>query len=136
MEEKKTKENSVSVVEAKYFTFAQSPNELLLDGGLKLGPITLAYETYGELNQDKTNAILICHSLSGDAHAAGYHEGDKEPGWWDSMIGPGKAFDTTKYFVICSNCLGGCKGSTGPSSIDPNTSKPYALDFQIGRAHV
>ncbi|MBI5873651.1 MAG: homoserine O-acetyltransferase [Candidatus Omnitrophica bacterium] len=131
MEEKKTKENSIGVVETKYFTFAQPPNELLLDGGHKLGPITLAYETYGELNQDKTNAILICHALSGDAHAAGYHQGDKEPGWWDSMIGPGKAFDTTKYFVVCSNCLGGCKGSTGPSSINPINSKPYALDFPI-----
>ena len=118
-------------VETKYYTFADPPNELCLEGGQKLGPITLAYETYGELNKDKANAILICHALSGDAHAAGFHKGDSHPGWWDSMIGPGKAFDTSKYFVICSNVLGGCKGSTGPSSVNPKTAKPYALDFPI-----
>ena len=121
----------IDIVETKYFTFAQPPNELCLEGGQKLGPITLAYETYGELNKDKTNAILICHALSGDAHAAGVCKGDDHPGWWDAMIGAGKAFDTSKYFVICSNILGGCKGSTGPSSVDPKTSKPYALDFPI-----
>lgn len=118
-------------VETKYYTFANPPNELCLEGGQKLGPITLAYETYGELNKDKTNAILICHALSGDAHAAGFHKGDSDPGWWDSMIGPGKAFDTSKYFVVCSNILGGCKGSAGPSSVNPKTAKPYALDFPI-----
>ena len=123
--------NSVGIVETKYVTFAQPPHELLLEGGQKLGSITLAYETYGELNSDKSNAVLIAHALSGDAHAAGYHEGEKDPGWWDSMIGPGKAFDTSKYFVICSNIIGGCKGSTGPSSVDPKTGKPYALDFPI-----
>jgi len=124
-------ENSVGIVKEKYFTFAQSPNELKLESGQVLGPITLAYETYGTLNKDKTNAILIEHALSGDAHPAGFHEGDKDPGWWDSMIGPHKAFDTTKYFVICSNIIGGCKGSTGPSSINPKTGKPYALDFPL-----
>jgi len=129
MEDKKV--NSIGLVDTKYFTFAEPPNELLLDGKQKLGPITLAYETYGSLNADKSNAVLICHALSGDAHAAGFHSQDKSPGWWDSMIGPGKAFDTSKYFVICSNCLGGCKGSTGPWSINPKTDKPYALDFPI-----
>ena len=123
--------NSIGIVETKSFTFANPPDEMVLDGGHKLGPVTLAYETYGELNQDKTNAVLICHALSGDAHAAGLHEGDDAPGWWDVMIGPGKAFDTTKYFVICSNIIGGCKGSTGPSSINPETQKHYALDFPI-----
>jgi len=118
-------------VETKYYKFAEPPNELCLDCGQKLGPVILAYETYGELNKDKTNAILICHALSGDAHAAGFHKGDSHPGWWDSMIGPGKAFDTSKYFVICSNIIGGCKGSTGPSSVNPKTAKPYALDFPI-----
>jgi homoserine O-acetyltransferase len=122
---------SVGVVEVKSFTFAQSPQELQLDGGQKLGPVTLAYETYGTLNADKTNAILICHALSGDAHAAGFHKDDPEAGWWDSMIGPGKAFDTTKYFCICPNVIGGCKGSTGPSSVNPKTGKPYGLDFPI-----
>jgi homoserine O-acetyltransferase len=123
--------NSVGIVETKYFTFAEPPKELLLDGGQRLGPITLGYETYGELNRDKSNAILVCHALSGNAHAAGFHAGEEDAGWWDSMIGPGKAFDTTKYFVICSNVIGGCKGSTGPASINPKTNKPYALDFPI-----
>jgi homoserine O-acetyltransferase len=124
--------NSVGLVSTKFFTFAEPPNELVLESGAKLGPITLAYETYGELNEEKSNAILILHALSGDAHAAGYHSSeDVKPGWWDIMIGPGKAFNTNKYFVICSNVIGGCKGSTGPSSINPKTGKPYALDFPI-----
>lgn len=124
-------DKSVGLVKPEYFTFAEPPKELLLESGQKLSPITLAYETYGTLNKDKTNAILVGHALSGDAHAAGLHEGDKSPGWWDTMIGPGKAFDTAKYFVICSNIIGGCKGSTGPSSINPKTGKRYALDFPI-----
>lgn len=122
---------SIETVETKYFTFANPPNELALESGEKLGPITLAYETYGKLNEQKSNAVLILHALSGDAHAAGFHEGDKNPGWWDVMIGPGKCFDTEQYFVICSNVIGGCKGSTGPSSINPKTNKPYALEFPI-----
>ncbi|MDX9973613.1 MAG: homoserine O-acetyltransferase [FCB group bacterium] len=125
-------EGSIGIVETKSFTFAESPNEMELDCGRTLGPITLAYETYGTLNADGSNAILVLHALSGDAHAAGYHTTlDKKPGWWDSMIGPGKGFDTNKYFVICSNCLGGCQGSTGPCSIDPATGKPYGLRFPI-----
>lgn len=122
---------NLGVVETKYFTFAEPPHELELRSGIRLGPVTLAYETYGKLNTDKSNAVLICHALSGDAHAAGYHEGDKKPGWWDGMIGPGKAFDTNEYFVICSNVIGGCKGSTGPSSINPKTGKPYGLNFPV-----
>jgi homoserine O-acetyltransferase len=125
-----TKKN-LGMVETKYFTFAEPPNELFLESERTLGPITLAYETYGCLNRDKTNAILVAHALSGDAHAAGYHESEKSPGWWDTMIGPGKAFDTDRYFVISSNVLGGCKGSTGPSSPDPRTGKPYGLDFPV-----
>lgn len=93
--------------------------------------MAIAYETYGRLNRDKSNAILVCHALSGDAHAAGRHDGDKKPGWWDIAIGPGKAFDTGKYFVICSNIIGGCKGSTGPSSVNPATGKPYGLEFPV-----
>ena len=89
------------------------------------------YETYGELNKEKSNAILICHALTGDAHAAGWHEGDKKPGWWDIVIGPGKALDSEKYFIICSNVLGGCKGTTGPSSINPKTGNPYGLNFPV-----
>jgi homoserine O-acetyltransferase/O-succinyltransferase len=118
-------------VETKFFTFAEPPEELVLESGEKLGPVTLAYETYGRLNASKSNAILICHALSGDAHAAGYHAGKQKPGWWDNTIGPGKAFDTDRYFVICSNVIGGCKGSTGPASINPETGKPYALSFPI-----
>jgi homoserine O-acetyltransferase len=123
------KEENLGIVETKYFTFAEPPYEMPLEFGGKLGPITLAYETYGELNSDKSNAVLILHALSADAHAAGYHVGDKDPGWWDPMIGSGKAFDTDKHFVICSNVIGGCKGSTGPYSLDPSTGKPYALNF-------
>ncbi len=124
--------DSVGIVEQKYFTFAQTPNEISLECGKKLGPITIAYETYGELSPKKDNAILILHALSGDAHAAGYNsESDKKPGWWDNMIGPGKAFDTNRYFVICSNFLGGCKGTTGPASINPKTDKEYGLLFPM-----
>lgn len=121
----------VGVVETKYFHSASPPNELILESGEKLGPITVAYETYGQLNDQRSNAILILHALSGDAHAAGFQKGDEKPGWWDDMIGPGKAFDTDKYFVICSNVLGGCKGTTGPSSVNPGTGKKYGLDFPI-----
>jgi homoserine O-acetyltransferase len=103
----------------------------MLESGESLGPITVAYETYGTLNDQRSNAILILHALTGDAHAAGFHEGDEKPGWWDDMIGPGKAFDTDKYFMICSNVLGGCKGTTGPCSINPKTGKPYGLDFPV-----
>ena len=125
------KEKGVGEVKTGYFTFAEHPHELKLESGQSLGPVTLAYEAYGTLNKEKSNAILVCHALSGDAHAAGFYEGDKSPGWWDEMIGPGKALDTNKYFVLCSNVIGGCKGSTGPASVNPKTGKPYALGFPI-----
>ena len=122
-------ENSVGIVETKYFTFDE---KIRLENGRDFGPITIAYETYGKLNKAKDNAILVMHALTGDAHAAGYHsEEDKKPGWWDDMIGPNKAFDTNEYFVICQNILGGCKGTTGPSSVNPLTGKPYAMDFPV-----
>ncbi len=117
----------LGLVEPQYFHF----DELRLESGAVLRPVTLCYETYGTLNHGNSNAILITHAFSGDAHAAGYHRGDRKPGWWDNMIGPGKAFDTNKYFVICSNVIGGCAGSTGPSSINPATGKRYALDFPL-----
>ncbi|WP_309398359.1 homoserine O-acetyltransferase MetX [Cerasicoccus maritimus] len=102
------------------------------EGGGVLPGFTLRYESYGRLNAQKTNAILICHALSGDHHAAGVHDlHDKKTGWWNTMIGPGKPIDTNEYFVICSNCLGGCQGSTGPSSINPATGKRYCLDFPV-----
>lgn len=122
---------SVGTVETKQYTFAPPPGGLELEGGDTLGPVTLAYETYGAPAPDRSNAILILHALSGDAHAAGYHAGDARPGWWDMMIGPGKAFDTNRYFVICANCLGGCMGSTGPSSVNPATGIPYGIDFPV-----
>jgi homoserine O-acetyltransferase len=103
----------------------------VLESGEKLGPITLAYETYGTLNEKKTNTILVLHTLSGDAHAAGRSRDDCAVGWWDNLIGPGKGIDTDKYFVICSNVIGGCKGSTGPSSINLETGSPYALMFPV-----
>lgn len=122
-------ENSVGIVETKYFSFDEKIN---LENGLEFGPITVAYETYGELNENKDNAILLLHALSGDAHAAGYHsENDKKPGWWNEMTGPGKAFDTNKFFIISSNFLGGCKGTTGPSSINQETGKPYGITFPV-----
>jgi homoserine O-acetyltransferase len=131
MKERLMNDNPLGIVKTQYFSFAEPPNILQLKSGLSLGPVTLAYETYGTLNTEKSNAILVCHALSGDAHAAGLHEEDKSAGWWDDMIGPGKALDTNLYFMICCNVIGGCKGSTGPSSINPETGKPYAIDFPV-----
>ena len=105
---------------------------ITLEGGHTLSGYQLVYETYGKLNNKKSNAVLICHALSGDHHAAGYHDiDDKKPGWWDAYIGPGKPIDTTYLFVVCLNNLGGCKGSTGPVSINPDTGKPFGPDFPI-----
>ena len=118
----------MNTVETKFFKINEP---ILLESGKELKEVDVAYETYGTLNSDADNAILLLHALTGDAHAAGYHEGDTRPGWWDDMVGSGKAFDTDKYFVVCSNMLGGCKGTTGPSSINPETGKQYALDFPV-----
>ncbi len=107
------------------------PAPLALEGGSVLPEVAIAYETYGRLNDEKTNAVLVCHALSGDAHAAGHHAGDDRPGWWDGLIGPGKALDTDRFFVICSNVVSGCQGSTGPSSIDPATGRPYGARFPV-----
>jgi homoserine O-acetyltransferase len=105
---------------------------LPLDCGRTLSSYDLIVETYGELNADKSNAVLICHALSGDHHAAGYHSmEDRKPGWWDTAIGPGKAIDTNRFFVVCLNNLGGCKGSTGPMTINPDTGNVYGPDFPI-----
>jgi homoserine O-acetyltransferase len=119
---------SVGTVETRYMTL---PASLPLEGGGELRGAVLAYETYGRLNDARSNAVLVCHALSGDAHAAGHHEGDDRPGWWDGLIGPGKALDTDRFFVICSNVVGGCQGSTGPSSIDPGTGHPYGASFPV-----
>lgn len=122
---------SVGIVRTQHYQFADRPDAFVLKNGHELGPITVAYETYGSLDDRRSNAILILHALTGDAHAAGYHDGEAKPGWWDEMIGPGKAFDTDRYFVICSNVLGGCKGTTGPASINPKTGKRYNLEFPL-----
>ena len=120
---------SVGIVQTKFYTIEE---KIQFESGVEFGPITVAYETYGTLNENKDNAILVIHALTGDAHAAGYHsENDKKPGWWDDLIGPGKAFDTNKYFVICSNILGGCSGTTGPSAINPQTNRPYGTSFPV-----
>jgi homoserine O-acetyltransferase len=126
------RENSVGIVQTRTIRLLEADHPLELECGKKLGPIDVAYETYGQLSEARDNVILICHALSGDAHVAGYNSpDDRKPGWWDSVVGPGKGIDTNKYHVICSNFLGGCGGTTGPSSIDPATGKPYGLDFPI-----
>ncbi len=104
---------------------------LELNSGKVLSAYDLMYETYGQLNDDKSNAVLVCHALSGNHHVAGLHKGDKKPGWWDNMIGPGKPINTDKLFVVCMNNLGGCHGSTGPTSINEETNNPYGFEFPI-----
>jgi len=139
--------SSVGVVETRYLDL---PKPVLLDCGQELQPVRVAYETYGTLSPERDNVILVCHALSGDAHAAGFSAEAEEQstrdgfgaddrdgasgkglGWWDGMIGPGKAFDTDRYFVISTNLLGGCRGTTGPSSLNPVTGRPYGLDFPV-----
>ena len=104
---------------------------LRLDCGAELGPFTVAYQTYGELDAGKTNAILVCHALTGDQFVAERHPVTGKPGWWEHMVGPGKVLDTDRYFVVCANVLGGCMGTSGPAEIDPAAGKPYALDFPV-----
>jgi homoserine O-acetyltransferase len=119
----------VGLVQRQYLTWTEP---LTLSSGAGLGPLTLAFETYGKLNAAGNNAILLLHALSGDAHAAGRHSlSDRKPGWWDSMVGPGRPFDTDRYFVVCSNVLGGCQGSTGPASRDPRTGRPFGARFPV-----
>ncbi len=125
--------NSVGLVETQSVTIKQP---LDLDCGRTLPEFTLAYETYGKLNAERSNALLICHALSGDQHAAGYHSTeDRKPGWWDNCIGPGKPFDTDRFFVVSPNNLGGCKGSSGPTSVNPDTGKPFGPDFPLVTVH-
>ena len=135
---------SVGTIRTEYLDL---PDALRLDSGLTLAPVRIAYETYGTLAPAKDNTILVCHALSGDAHAAGWSDDPTAPstvdgvgaaergksglGWWDGMIGPGKAFDTDRYFVVCTNLIGSCRGSTGPGSIDPETGRPYGAAFPV-----
>jgi homoserine O-acetyltransferase/O-succinyltransferase len=121
-------------VSKQFFTFAGPSHEMVLESGARLGPVTIAYETFGHLSPSKDNVILIAHAFSGTSHVAGIYADepdDAKPGWWDSLVGPGKGVDTNRFFVICSNILGGCAGSTGPSSQNPTTGKPYGLDFPM-----
>src|SRR6516165_12447694 len=104
---------------------------LRLDCGIDLGPFTIAYQTYGELNPDRSNAILICHALTGDQYVAEPHPITGKPGWWETLVGPGKVLDSERYFLICANVLGGCMGSTGPMEIDPATGRPWGLAFPV-----
>jgi homoserine O-acetyltransferase/O-succinyltransferase len=117
--------SACSLKHVQYFTF-NNPLELELGG--QIPEITIAFETYGQLNDAKDNAVLICHALSGDSHVA-HHDAADDPGWWDIMVGPGKAIDTDRFFVICPNALGGCRGTTGPNSINPVNGKRYGADF-------
>lgn len=121
---------SVGVVKPQRISLALPPEGFSLECGRSLPAIEVAYETYGALSPERDNAILILHALTGDAHVAGRHApDDRKPGWWDIMIGPGRAFDTNRYFVICLNILGGCQGTTGPASLNPETGRPYGMTF-------
>ena len=104
---------------------------LVLSSGARLHVVDVSYETYGTLNPARSNALFVCHALTGDAHAAGQRDGERRPGWWDNLIGPGKPVDTDRWFVVCANILGGCRGTTGPSSTNPDTGEPYGLDFPL-----
>jgi homoserine O-acetyltransferase len=122
-------ENSVGIVQTQTLDIPLKEDFKLRNGG-SLPELTVAYEAYGRLSETRDNVVYICTALTGDAHAAGYHSEDEEkPGWWDQMIGPGKGIDTNYYYVICANILGGCQGTTGPCSVNPQTGEPYGVDF-------
>lgn len=118
-------------MESRTVRLFDSAHPLVLGSGAEINQVDVTYETYGELNDSATNAIYICHALTGDAHAAGRHRGQDKPGWWDTIIGPGKPIDTDRFFVISSNLLGGCRGTTGPASVNPETGKVWGLDFPL-----
>jgi len=122
----------VGLVQTQYRTLFNPPQQLVLESGQQLGPITVAYETYGELSPERDNAIFVCHALTGDAHLAGRHAlDDRKPGWWDKFVGSGRGLDPARYFIICANVLGGCQGTTGPISINLETGKPYGLTLPV-----
>ena len=120
---------SVGHVEPQRVVLFTEDDPLVLESGATIGPVEVQYETYGTLAADASNAVFVCHALTGDAHAAGHHGDPQRRGWWDTLVGPGKPLDTDALFVICPNLLGGCQGTTGPSSVDPSTGKPYGLRF-------
>jgi len=122
---------SLGLVETRRVVLFTEDDPLVLDSGETLAPVEVAYETYGERAADDGNVVVVCHALTGDAHAAGHHGDPTRPGWWDTLIGPGKPVDTDRLFVVSSNLLGGCQGTTGPSSTDPATGEPYGLRFPL-----
>ncbi len=124
--------NPVTWAQKQLIDLFSPPNCLILESGIEFGPLRVAYETFGTYRPERPNAVLVCHALTGDSHACGrYCPDDPKPGWWDPVIGPGRAIDTDRYFVICSNVIGGCQGTTGPSSVDPATGQPYGLKFPV-----
>lgn len=127
--------DSSELVETRHVDLFDAAHPLRLVRGGQLPGITVAYETYGTLNEARDNAVFICHALTGDAHASGWHKGDSRPGWWQNLIGPGRPVDTRRWFVIAPNLLGGCQGTTGPSSTNPETGKPYGVDFPLIDMH-
>ena len=124
-------DGSVGLVQTRVVRIDLPPDGFALECGLHLPELEVAYETYGDLSPERDNAVFICHALSGDAHVAGYHdlEDPSTRGWWEQMVGPSKGIDTELYHVVCANVLGGCMGTTGPSSLDPLTGKPYGAAF-------
>src|SRR5205085_182902 len=114
-----------------YTTLFRSDKPLTLDAGVELAPFQIAYQTYGTLNAARSNAVLICHALTGDQHVANVHPVTGKPGWWETMVGPGRPIDTERYFVICPNVVGACMGTSGPSSINPATGEPWGLNFPV-----
>ena len=122
---------SLGEVETHRVLLFTEDRPLVLESGARLGPVEVAYETYGTLDASRSNAVFVCHALTGDANAAGHHGDPARPGWWDNLIGPGRPVDTDRHFVICPNLLGGCQGTTGPSSVDPATGRPYGLRFPL-----
>jgi homoserine O-acetyltransferase/O-succinyltransferase len=122
---------SAGLVETRSVRLFTEAEPFVLASGAEIGPLDVAYETYGALAPDASNAFVVCHALTGDAHAAGHHGDPEHVGWWDTMIGPGKPVDTDRFYVVSSNLLGGCSGTTGPSSVDPRTGKPYGLRFPL-----
>ena len=124
-------DGSVGLVETRTARLFTDEHPLVLATGSRLGPVDVAYETYGTLAPDASNVVYLCHALTGDAHAAGWHAEDRRPGWWDNLIGPGRPLDPDRFFVVSSNILGGCRGTTGPGSIDPRTGQAYGLDFPL-----
>lgn len=123
--------DGIGRVETQRAVVFDDDRPLVLESGARLTHVEVAYETYGTLAEDGGNAVFVCHALSGDAHAAGYHDGDRRPGWWDNIVGPGRPLDTDRFFVVCANVLGGCRGTTGPGSTDPATGRPYGLRFPL-----